>query len=185
MSRGKSSHQFGKGAGIGQNAPNQADIRPDRRMFRPHIEHDTGKYVGKVYCSRCHAIYENKRWHLDEKVYEGLVADTSIDAVICPGCERVERQEYDGHVKLTSPLIPANQESIMGLIKNTEAYIRSHNPLARIASLTFDGETVEVLTISTFLAERIGKELRKAYDGTLEIKMNDAENFVRVTWWRE
>ena len=70
------------------------------------------------------------------------------------------------------------------LIENTEAHIRRHNPIARIASLTEEGDTIRVLTISCFLAERIGKELEKAYGGKLDLQRLDREDFVRVRWSR-
>lgn len=183
MSRGKSSHQFGKG--YGQISPSEARVRPDRRISYESAPHAEGGYEGTVVCERCHAIWNRKHWHLDEKEYQQLRDDQEVGKVVCPGCEKVERQEYDGHVVLQSPLIPANLEAITGLIYNTEAHIREHNPIARIASLKVEGDTIEVLTISPFLAERIGKELRKAYDGQLEIKHPHRQPFIQVMWFRE
>lgn len=183
MGRGKSSHQMGKG--YGQISPSEARTRPDRRTTYESVPHAEGSYEGTVICGRCHAIWDRKHWHLDESEYNRLRDDVTIEHVVCPGCLKIEREEYDGHVILKSPLIPANQEAITGLIYNTEAHIREHNPIARIASLTVEGDTIEVLTISPFLAERIGKELRKAYHGELEIKHPHRQPFIQVMWYRE
>lgn len=183
MSRQRSTNRVG--AYFGKSETEVARAQPNHRTFRPDVPHAEGSYEGTVICTRCHAIWDNKHWHLNEQEYATLRNDTDVGQVICPGCEKIERGEYDGHVVLKSPLIPQNEEAIVGLIKNTEAHIREHNPLARIASLQVKGDSVEVLTISPFLAERIGKELRKAYHGELEIKHSEREQFVRVTWYRE
>jgi hypothetical protein len=176
--------QPGRGTKISP-PPTDARHHPNTFHGQPKIPHATPGYEGVVYCGTCHAIWYHKHWTLDEARYKALSLDPAIKAVTCPGCEAVERGEYDGEVTLRSPLIPRNEESVLGLIYNTERHIRSHNPIARIASLKVEGDTIHVLTISTFLAERIGKELKKAYDGQLELNHPEREEFIRVTWYRE
>lgn len=187
MSRQTSSHIGGTGPA--NQTPSQARVRPDfRRNYRKYSElrhFEDGSVTGHAICTQCHAIFDRKHWHLNEAEYKELRQDKSVDQVVCPACVKIEREEFDGHVILKSPLIPKNEEAIIGLIYNTEQHIREHNPLARIASLTVRGDTIEVLTITPFLAERIGKELRKAYQGTVEFKHPTRQNFVRVSWYRE
>lgn len=169
--------------------PSQADERPDYERFRPDIPHAEGPQPGgeggHAVCVRCHAIRHQKHWHLDEREAQALIAGGEVEQMICPGCTKVERKEFDGQVVLTGAFVQAHQDEIMGLIRNTESHIRSHNPIARVASVTIDDDRVEVLTISPFLAERIGKEVRKAYEGMLEIKRPERQEFIRVTWMRE
>ncbi|MDB5096461.1 MAG: uncharacterized protein JWM80_882 [Cyanobacteria bacterium RYN_339] len=160
-------------------------VEPYTAHFGRQSTHNEHTHKGVVYCAGCHAIGEHKRWALDENRYKALAMDPAIQTVQCPGCERAARQEYDGEVTLTSPLIPRNEEAVLGLIYNTERHIRENNPIARIASLTLEGDTIRILTITPFLAERIGKELHKAYDGTLKLSHPEREEFVRVTWIRE
>lgn len=187
MSRQTSSHQIGTGPK--GTPPSMARTRPDRRIgYRKYSElrhFEEGTVLGHAVCTQCHAIWDRKHWHLNEEEYRELRSDDSVEKVVCPACVKIEREEFDGHVILQSPLIPKNEEAIVGLIYNTEQHIREHNPLARIASLTVRGDTIEVLTITPFLAERIGKELRKAYHGTVEFKHPTRQNFVRVSWYRE
>jgi hypothetical protein len=172
-----------------QGNPRPARTRPDqRRDYRGYEElrGDTNLFAtGHAVCTQCHAIWDKKHWHLDEAEYRRLRNENVVEQVVCPACVKIEREEFDGHVVLKSPLIPKNEEAIVGLIYNTEQHIREHNPLARIASLTVRGDTIEVLTITPFLAERIGKELRKAYHGELALKHPTRQNFVHVTWIRE
>lgn len=187
MARGKNSRGFAHAPNGTKltSPPNEARTVPYDREFPANVPHAHGGYTGTVVCARCHAIWDHKHWHLNEDEYSRLRQDETIEKVVCPGCEKVERGEYDGQVTLRSSLIPENEQAIMGLIHNTEEHIREHNPLARIASLQRKGDTIEVLTISPFLAERIGKELRKAYHGQLEINHSERAEFVRVTWIRE
>lgn len=180
------SHQFGPGHKI---TPSMVRSRPDRRIqYRNYAElrhFEDGGMAGHAICTRCHAIWNNKHWHLNEAEYTELKRDKDIEQVVCPACVKIEREEFDGHVVLRSPLIPKNEEAIIGLIYNIEARMQQNNPLARIASLTVKGDTIEILTITPFLAERIGKGLRSAYQGTLNLDHPPRENFMRVSWYRD
>lgn len=140
---------------------------------------------GTLICPRCHAISQEKRWFLDEPLYEALKDSPGTRAVICPGCNAVERGLYDGEVVLRSPLLAANKDVALNLIRNEEARVRRDNPLARLASVEDRGEEIRVLTITPFLAHRIGKEFEKAYHGELEIQNLPDERFTRVRWTRE
>lgn len=170
-------------------SPNQADQRPDTQRWREDTPHLEGPQpdgaAGPAVCTRCHAIRHHKHWHLDEKTAVGLIAQGDVEQLVCPGCVKVERQEWDGQVVLIGGFVQAHQDEIMGLIRNTESHIREHNPIARVGSVTATEDRLEVLTVSPFLAERIGKEVRKAYDGMLEIKHPERQEFIRVTWIRE
>jgi hypothetical protein len=149
------------------------------------VPHAHAGLRGTTLCERCHAIWRKKRWHLDEAEYAALADDPTASRTLCPGCVAVERQEYDGEVWLRSPLLERDRDAILGLVRHTEALLREHNPLARIALLEHSEGELRVLTISPFLAERIGKELKKAYDGDLLIEHAERERFVRVFWTRE
>lgn len=179
----KSSHRMG--CGQHHEPPSAARTQPETRQFPPDVPHAHVGLHGTVVCDRCHAIWARKRWHLDEVEHARLTALPETTHTTCPGCVAVERQEYDGEVILRSPLIAKDHASFIGLVRNTEALVREHNPLARVAVLENGGDQLRILTISPFLAERIGKEMRKAYDGDLVIEHAERERFVRVFWTRD
>jgi NMD protein affecting ribosome stability and mRNA decay len=179
----KSSHRMGSGKH--HEPPSAARTQPETRQFPPDVPHAHAGLHGTAVCERCHAIWHKKRWHLAEAEYATLLGESATTRTICPGCVAVERQEYDGEVRLRSPLIERDQTAILGLVRHTEALLREHNPLARIASIEHEPGELHILTISPFLAERIGKELRKAYDGHLLIEHAERERFVRVFWTRD
>lgn len=166
-------------------SPSQADQRPDMSRRRDKVTRDDQPTHGPAVCTRCQAIYHHKHWHLPGRDQANQLGLGEVMETVCPGCVKVERQEYDGHVVISGPFVEAHHDEILGLIRNTESHIREHNPIARVAQLTEAPDRVEVLTISPFLAERIGKELSKAYDGQLEIQHPEREEFTRVTWIRD
>lgn len=140
---------------------------------------------GTLYCPRCHAISTEKRWFLNEDLYQKLKADPQAQAVICPGCDAVERQLYDGEVLLRSPVLKANKEVALNLIHNEEARMREDNPLVRLASVEDRGDEIYILTINQSLAQRIGKAFQSAFHGKLEIQNLPGEQFSRVRWTKE
>ena len=152
----------------------------------PDKKYETGgDQPGLRICPRCHAISEEKRWYYDEHRYEVLKSRPDAQFVVCPGCLRIERQMYGGEVILRSPLLVANKEQALHLIYHTEEEAKANNPIARLASVEDRGQEIRVLTTTTWLAKRIGKEFEKAFGGNLEIQSLPREKFARVHWARE
>ena len=56
--------------------------------------------------------------------------------------------------------------------------------LERIMETRVGEESVEILTTDEKLAQRIGREIRKAYQGTVSYKWSEDANLVRVNWAR-
>ena len=174
------------------NRPNPT--KPTEREMSAHTRPDFFKggtpdktlpgYHGTMICTGCHAIWRRKRWHLEEEAYARLLADPQATQVTCPACTKVERQDYDGVVTLKSPLVEAHAADLIGLLRNTEARVREGNPMARIASLKAEGDTIEVLTITTALADHLGRAVQHAYDGELVANQTDRSRFMRVMWHR-
>ena len=127
----------------------------------------------------------HRHWHPAGQGAALSLGLSEVTETVCPGCVKEERQEYDGHVMISGPFLASHEQEILGLIRNTEAQMRAHNPIARIAKLTQAADRIEIMTISALLAERIGKELNKAYDGNLTVQHPEREDFTRVTWFRE
>lgn len=149
---------------------------PDRRFASRR------KPDGPAICTRCHAYLETSRWHYDERRYRELAEQPGIDAMVCPGCTRVERRLYEGEVTVRHRWDIARKEDVLRLIHNEEARERISNPTARIAIVDDRGDELYVLTTTQFLARRIGTELHKAYHGTLKVTPLPRERFSRVVW---
>ncbi|MHB1415299.1 MAG: BCAM0308 family protein [Chloroflexota bacterium] len=139
---------------------------------------------GLLLCPRCHAISEIKRWYYDEDRYQELKNKQEAQFAVCPGCERIERQIYEGDVVLRGPFLAQHKEEALHLIYHAEDQARQKNPISRLASVEDNGDEVKVITTTRWLAERIGKEFRKAFNGDLEIQRLPREKFSRVRWER-
>jgi len=158
--------------------------RQEDWFFQAKRYQDEEDRPGTLVCPRCHAISEIKRWYLDEERYLELRKRPDVQLVTCPGCLRIERQQYEGEVLLHSPLLQSNRDQALHLIYHTEDEARRDNPFARLAAVEADGEEIRVLTTTRWLAERIGKEFRKAFRGDLQIQRLPREKFARVRWSR-
>ena len=109
---------------------------------------------GVLVCPRCHAISFQKRWLLDEEQYQRLRSSPGTHLVICPGCRRIERQEYEGEVRLRSPLLRPSKQQALAIIRHEEEKARENNPF------------------------------HKSFKGSLELQFLPDEKFVRVRWDR-
>lgn len=161
----------------------QFQAKPDE----PHEANAAPDISGNVaICNRCHAIYQPKRWHLDEATYQQLQKDPEVTRIVCPSCEAIAAQDFRGQVTLKGPSLAKHREQILNTIYNEEARLRETNPHSRIGLVQDVEDTLVVWTVNEFLADRIGKELKKAFAGSqAEITHLPRERFTRVVWWRE
>lgn len=161
----------------------QFQAKPDE----PHEANAAPDITGNVaICDRCHAIYHPKHWHLDEAEYQKLQGDPKVTKIVCPSCKAIEQQDFRGQVKLKGPSLVKHREQILNTIYNEEAHLRTTNPHSRIGLIQEEGDALIVWTVNEFLADRIGKELKKAFAGSqTEITHLPRERFTRVLWWRE
>lgn len=152
-----------------------------------HLQRAAPEINGNVaYCSRCHAIYRPKRWHLDEEEYQRLRQDPAVETLICPSCTAIERKDFKGQVTLKGSSLEKHREQILNTIYNEEARLRATNPHSRIGLIEEVDEGIQIWTVNEFLAERIAKELSKAFHGSqAQIDRLNREAFTRVIWWRE
>jgi NMD protein affecting ribosome stability and mRNA decay len=137
---------------------------------------------GLCYCEQCGAIGFQKHWYINPAQERMLRVDKNATSVLCPGCQRVAHEEFEGEVVLRNARITEVPGEILALIKHTEGKCWHYNPLAKIAQMKEEEGIITIHTTTRFLAERIGKELRKAFKGTVEFKRSPEEKFVRVYW---
>jgi hypothetical protein len=87
-------------------------------------------------------------------------------------------------VTLKGPYLAEHREEILRIIVNEEKRARGVNPLERIMSLSDENEQIEITTTDEKLAQRIGRELRKACGGTVSYGWSHNNKFLRVEWER-
>ncbi|HBH60831.1 MAG TPA: ATPase [Nitrospiraceae bacterium] len=139
---------------------------------------------GMAVCKKCHAVFINKRWTLDEDLYDKKIKKKGTGKVVCPACRKVKDKFPGGIVKLKGEFLAEHRREIMSLIKNEEQRARGFNPLERIMSIHDVESGIEITTTNEKLAQRIGKSLQKAYQGRVYYKWSDDTKLLRAEWQR-
>lgn len=88
-------------------------------------------------------------------------------------------------VTLRGGYLRDHRDEILRLARNEEQRACGINPLERIMEIREDGSSLELLTTDGKLAQRIGREVRKACAGTLAYKRSEDTKLLRVVWVRD
>lgn len=134
-------------------------------------------------CKKCHAVYHNKRWAMNEALYQKKGNHKKTLVVLCPACQKIRDKYAEGFVALKGDYLKGHKLDILNLIKNEEERAMDGNPLERIIEIKDNGRIVNITTTHEKLAQRIGKKMRKACQGALEIKWTE-DKVTRVVWQR-
>jgi hypothetical protein len=154
------------------------------RETDPYIPRKSASAIGA--CPKCHAIRRNKRWYLNEKEYAALTRKRGAATLErCPACRKIADGFPSGVVLLRGAYVGLHRDEILKLVRNEEKRAVGINPLERIISVTEINGKMEIATTDEKLAQRIGRELRKACRGTVEYKWSEDSKLLRVNWVRE
>jgi NMD protein affecting ribosome stability and mRNA decay len=137
---------------------------------------------GPAICPKCRAIYANKRWYFDEAEARNLAASTRTQKFVCPACQKIRDDYPEGIVTVKWSALRDYEAEIRGLIANVEARALSVNPLERVMKIVRRRKDLEVQTTNDRLAQRIGRELVRAYKGTVTYHWAHRDMLARVTW---
>lgn len=157
---------------------------------RKNVDRETDPYKPRKgapevgVCPTCHAISRKKRWYLDEKEYASL-AIAGAAARPCPACRKIADGFPAGVVTLRGAYLRTHRDEILRLVRNEEERSRGINPLERIMEIREGEDGMELLTTDEKLAQRIGREIRKACRGTVEYQWSEDTKLLRVHWVRD
>lgn len=137
-------------------------------------------------CPRCGAVHDGHRWVPEPPAeLRQRVEDSRHARQLCPGDLRLEKRQVEGVLTLKGAFLAAHREEVANLVNRVARRARERNVAARVFEITSDDEGMTVETTDAHLAERMGKEIEKAFKGTLDIKWQHKDTFARVTWRRE
>lgn len=136
-------------------------------------------------CKSCHSVYYQKRWYLEDEFPVRKEEMTPTGVIICPACRKIQDHFPGGVVTLRGHFLSKHKDEILHLVKNEEDRARKVNPLERIISVKDQGSIVEIHTTSERFAQRIGREVARAYKGAASYHWAGDDKFVRVDWERE
>jgi hypothetical protein len=129
-------------------------------------------------------ICRKKRWYIDADESAALVR-SGAPLRRCPACCKIADGFPSGVVILRGGFLKLHREELLKIARNEEQRARGINPLERIMEIRDGDRVVEVLTTDGKLAQRIGREIRKAYQGSIAYKWTEDADLVRVTWTRD
>lgn len=152
------------------------------RTSDPYLPRKAAPSVGV--CPTCRVICRKKRWYIDEKEAASLMR-TGAPLRRCPACSKIADGFPSGVLTLRGRFLKTHREELVRLARKEEERARGINPLERIMEIRDADSGVELLTTDGKLAQRIGREIRKAYRGAITYKWAEDADLVRVTWTRE
>lgn len=168
----------------GRKFENESDRKRGRnkRNIDPYIMDEGGQEP--AVCTKCHAVYKNRRWYLEEEEFRQLRESREVTKVVCPACRKIAESYPEGIVTLRGDYLWHHEEEIRNIIKNEEDKAMAKNPLERIIQMKREGEDLIIETTEEKLAEHIGRALNKAHQGELKTDWSDQHSLCRVTWER-
>jgi len=134
------------------------------------------KYKEPTRCSKCSALFINGRWSWQNTSEE-------TNSAVCPACRRIDDNYPAGFLTLGGSFFDNHRDEIMNMVENIRTTEREEHPLERIMNIEEkDGQTV-ITTTGMHLPRGLGNAIKDAYEGELDISY-DAENYVRISWFR-
>jgi len=136
-------------------------------------------------CPSCRAVYQKKRWTLDEGLYLETKSKKGVRQQKCPACQKIEDGYAMGIVNLHGSFVLEHCDEIINLLRSEERHAIEKNPLERLMKILKKGNGLYVETTTDSLALRIGRVLSRAYKGESEFDWKYGDKHVIVDWKRE
>ena len=127
-----------------------------------------------VLCSVCNAAYHGKSWHHVLEGHQKL--SKGIKFSVCPACQMIKEKKYEGQVIVKNV---SRKKELLNLIKNIGERAFRRDVLDRIVKIK-EGKEIEVLTTENQLEVSIGKQVKRALKGKMDIKWSKGESVARV-----
>ncbi len=157
-------------------------IRKNLAVSRdPYFDRKGQKEV--AICKKCGALYRHKRWSFDDPM--ATKPGLEYRKVICPACRKIRDGFPGGIITLRGGFMRARGDQILRLVHNEGTRAKRINPMERIISVRKGRDRVEIQTTSERFAQRIGREIQRAYKGTVAYRWSKVNKFMRVDWYRE
>ena len=136
-------------------------------------------------CQECHALYQEKRWFFDEKLYDKLAGAGKVRQVVCPTCRKIQDHYVEGYLTLSGEFLVEHKAEIINVLEKEAAKVGSHSVVDRIIQMVPEGDDKLVVETTTEkMAEHLGRMLRRDYKGDLNFRWSEMDKFVRVYWTR-
>ncbi len=153
--------------------------KPARSGRKKEFERPDTK--GIELCSRCYAAFYRKRWNASLDVIKEIPSNISIRYTLCPACRQAADKLFEGEVVI-SGIAEKLFNEVLQRIKNIAKARTLKNPMARIIQLESDPKagTIRILLSENQLARIIGRKVKEAFGGKMDIALSKEESTIRV-----
>jgi hypothetical protein len=135
-------------------------------------------------CAGCGAVFHRKTWRRSRRrTLAALRQEAPL--LVCPACRQMAEHRALGQVRLEGTYVERHAAEIRRRILNAAARARRTQPERRLLGLEMRGPVWEVLTTSQKLAHRLGRELQKAFGGTVSYAWSDRDGSLLAVWRRD
>lgn len=134
-------------------------------------------------CPVCGAQARRKRWtRIGRMPGRHRAPDAPLlEWTLCAGCDRVRQGRIDGVLTLTG-LAEAYREELGHLVRNIAVEAWHNDPVHRILGFHTEEDAIILETTSLWLAETLGKAIRRRFGGDLDIRWAPGSDFARLYW---
>lgn len=166
-------------------SPKDTDIAKHGRHDRLVREQVHDPYMSReklpepTVCPECGVVFADGRWQWTTTPAKGAHEHP------CPACQRIRDRIPAGFLTLQGDFLPEHREEILHLVRNKVKTEEVEHPMKRIMDIedTEDGAVVITFT-DTHLPAGVGRAIRNAYEGDLDIHYTDEAGIVRAYWKR-
>ncbi len=140
-------------------------------------------------CSKCHAIFNGKKWNGSHELSEENLAE--FKHTLCTACKRIRDKVALGTVHLDGEVITSRPDEVERMIRREEEIERARNHCSRILDITRNGRKMTVRAVNSLLAIHIARQCKKTFKGRIEIykdtpghrpRNKQTEGTVSVKW---
>ena len=167
-------------------------LKKKEHVGDPYASHTP--QTGFAICPECQSVYHRKRWALPQATQESIVPKTPRAAkssgkplmmpelFLCPACQKIRDGYAAGFLSIDWENWLSHKAEIMGLIHNEEKRASQVNPLERIMVIRSRSGGVDLETTTERMAQRIGRDLARAFKGKVQYKWSHKDKLARVQW---
>lgn len=135
----------------------------------------SAKPIEPTRCGECGAVFHRGRW-------SWVPAPERSHVTSCPACRRIRDRLPAGFITLEGVRTPALRAELLRLVHNQAERERSEHPMHRIMRMEARDDRIELATTDIHLPQRVGRAIKRAFHGTLDIHYGDDEYTVRIHW---
>jgi hypothetical protein len=160
--------------------------------FTKRVDHQAGAHRGPKappgpdVCQSCGAVFVKRHWIVAGTLRARvLTRKAAIIRTTCDACRMVADGTHRGELRISGDFFVEHRGDVEHLLKNEVARGLADNPLSRIVRWTPVGSgELTVTTTTENLAQKLGRALNKAFQGTVHYEFSHENKFAHVTWTR-